>query len=90
GAVFVSSFSQGAMPIPLAVVGMPGCDLLLPADVLEFRPTVAGTAEWSLAIPNSASLANVPIYQQAFPLDAAANALGLAASNGLVMTMGIR
>jgi hypothetical protein len=69
---------------------MPGCNLLLPLDVVEFRPAVAGVAEWSFAIPNSASFVGLPIYQQAFPLDAAANPLGLVASNGLAMTLGLR
>jgi len=89
GAVFVSSFAQLA-PVSLATFGMPGCSLLLPLDVVEFRAAVAGVAEWTLAIPNIPVLAGVPFYQQAFPFDAAANPRGLTASNGLVITPGIR
>ncbi|MEO6593335.1 MAG: hypothetical protein ABIP94_01120, partial [Planctomycetota bacterium] len=89
GALFVSSFTQSA-PVSLAAIGMPGCDLLLPVDVAEFRVAVAGAAEWTLQIPNVASLAGMPFYQQAFPFDAAANGFGLVASNGIVVTPGIR
>jgi hypothetical protein len=90
GALFVSSFAQNPVPLSLSAIGMPGCDLLLPLDVVEFRAASTGFATWSLAIPNTASLVGVPIHQQAFLFDAAANPFGLAASNGLSMTPGIR
>ena len=89
GAVFVSSFTQLG-PVSLATAGMPGCDLLLSIDVAEFRVAVAGVAEWALALPNIPSLASVPFYQQAFLFDVVANTLGLTASNGIVVTPGIR
>jgi hypothetical protein len=76
--------------VSLAAVGMPGCDLLLPPDIVEFRAALAGAAEWTLTIPNTPALAGAPFYQQAFVLDAAANALGLIASNGIAVTPGIR
>ena len=89
GALFVSSFTQ-TPPISLAVVGMPGCDLLLTRDFVEFRLAVAGSAEWTLQLPSVPEIAGVPLYQQAFPFDAAATSLGLTASNGLIITPGIR
>lgn len=89
GAVFVSSFGS-TPPVPLAGVGMPGCDLLVPIDVAEFRLAVAGSAEWTAAIPNVPALAAAVIRQQAFVFDAGANALGLAASNAITATLGVR
>ncbi len=69
---------------------MPGCDLLVTPDALEFRSANAGAAEWTLSIPNNTALVGVFIHQQALPFDPTANALGLAASNGLLMVPGIR
>ncbi len=89
GALFVSSFVSTA-PVALAHLGMPGCDLLVQPDVVEFRPAVAGSAEWTLAVPNAPTLAGIPFYQQAFVTDVAANTLGLVNSNGIVVTPGIR
>ncbi|HEX5051855.1 MAG TPA: hypothetical protein VFZ65_08795 [Planctomycetota bacterium] len=89
GAIFVSSFGSTS-PVPLAAVGMPGCELLVPLDVAEFRAAVAGRAEWTTAIPNTTALAGTTFRQQAFVLDAGANALGLVASNGVVVTLGVR
>jgi hypothetical protein len=89
GAVFVSSVGS-TPPIPLGGVGMPGCDLLVPIDVVEFRAATAGRAEWALAIPNTPSLAGATFRQQAFVLDAAANVLGLTASNAVLVTLGVR
>src|SRR5262245_10696323 len=63
-------------------VGMPGCDLLVPLDLLEFGPAVAGKAEWALAIPNTPALAAAVFRQQAFVFDVNANPLGFAAVRG--------
>lgn len=89
GAFFVSSFGS-TPPLPLGSLGMPGCDLFVPLDVVEFRAAAAGLAEWALAIPNTPSLAAAQFRQQAFVLDATANALGLVASNGVTVTLGVR
>lgn len=89
GAFFVSSFGS-TPPLSLAAFGMPGCDLLVPVDVAEFRVATAGSAEWELAIPNTPSLAAAQFRQQAFVIDAPANALGLVASNGVTVTLGVR
>lgn len=89
GALFVSSVTP-TTPISLAALGMPGCNLLVTADALEFRSANAGAAEWTLAIPNTPSLVGTTFQQQALPLDPAANALGLAASNGLSLQLGVR
>ncbi len=89
GAIFVSSFGS-TPPVSLGSFGMPGCDLLVPMDVAEFRVAAASRAEWALAIPNSLALAGVAFRQQAFVFDAAANSGGLTASNAVTVTLGIR
>jgi hypothetical protein len=69
---------------------MPGCDLLVPLDLLEFRPAIAGKAEWALTIPNTPALAAAMFRQQAFVFDVNANPLGFAASNAVTVTLGVR
>ncbi len=89
GAVFVSSFGM-TPPIDLSFVQMPGCELLVPLDSLDFVVADAGTAEWSLFVPMTPALAGVAWRQQAFPLDAAANPFGLSASNAVEAVFGVR
>ncbi len=74
----------------LGPVGMPGCDLLVPIDVAELRLAVAGSAEWSVVIPNVPTLAGAVFRQQAFVFDVAANPLGLTNSNAITATLGVR
>ena len=69
---------------------MPGCSGLVAVAAVEFRAATAGIAEWSLAIPNSASLNGAIAYQQAFVLEQGANVAGVIATNGGQMTVGIR
>jgi len=89
GVVFATGF-QSTAPISLAPFGMPGCDQLMAPAATDFRIPAAGAANWSLSIPNTTSLASVHLFQQAFALDPAANTLGLTASNGVAITIGIR
>lgn len=89
GAIFVSSFGT-TPPVSLAFLGMPGCTALVPLDTAEFRTANAGQAEWSLPLPNSIALAGAQFRQQAYVLDAAANAFGITASNAVTVTLGVR
>lgn len=76
------------LPLPLASIGMPGCDLLVD-PLASFVLVGAGTsATWSWPLPATPGLFGVAFYQQAFPLDPAANALGFSASPGLVGVIG--
>lgn len=52
------------LPIDLAVIGYPGCNLLISPDATGSAPAVGGTAATSLAIPNDNSLLNVALYTQ--------------------------
>jgi hypothetical protein len=89
GVVFATGF-QSTAPISLAVYGMPGCNQLVIPATTQFGVATAGSAEWTIAIPNTTSLVNLPLFQQVFALDPPANALGLTASNGLESITGIR
>ncbi|HEX6811419.1 MAG TPA: hypothetical protein VF384_07340 [Planctomycetota bacterium] len=74
----------------LAPIGAPGCDLLLQPDLLAFEIVSEGAADWTLSIPYSVALAGLSIYQQAFPFEPGVNPLGVTASNGLRLILGIR
>ena len=90
GSLFVTSFTQSFLPMSLAPLGAPGCDLFMQPDSVEFRTPVGLVVDWTLAIPSTPSLAGVVVFQQALPVDPAANPLGLTATNGLRMTLGVR
>ena len=68
------------LPLPLDTLGMPGCSLLASPDILT---PVFGlpTASGSLSVPNTLTLYGLPFFNQAFALDATANALGITTSN---------
>ena len=67
------------LPLPLAVLGAPGCTGLSSAEDVQFLTNVLGTAVWSVTIPN---VPGAHFYNQAIVFDAAANALGITTSNG--------
>ncbi|MCA8974344.1 MAG: hypothetical protein KDC98_06455 [Planctomycetes bacterium] len=81
-----SSWSGGPLPHDLTSIGMPGCQLLVRPDVLV--PLVSSS--WQIGLPGEKSLIGLTIYLQAMTLDAAANALGVLASDGLQVDIGAR
>jgi hypothetical protein len=89
GALFATGLNAMA-PLSLGGFGMPGCNLLVSMPAAEFHAAAAGIIEWSLAVPNTGSLLGARLYQQAFPFDPGANQQGLTATNGVVMTTGLR
>jgi hypothetical protein len=89
-AVFFATGLASTPPQSLAAFGMPGCDALLQPAVAELRLAAAGAADWTFAIPNTPSLAGVHLFQQAFALEAGANATGIVVSNGAELVTGIR
>lgn len=88
-AIVVTGFAA-VPPVSLAPIDMAGCSLLVPLDMLELVPAAAGVAEWTYAVPFTTSFAGTGFFQQAFPLDPAANPFGLSASNALHAVFGIR
>lgn len=73
------------LPVSLAAINMPGCDLLQSADVFGLPVTMTGlsTADYSLPIPNVASLVDLHLYLQAVAFSPSANPAELLVSNGL-------
>ncbi len=81
----------GPLPLSLDAFGMTGCVLYHDA-VFAFTAscaaTSATTAQNSLVLPNDVALVNLPVYLQAWSMDAAANAAGIVTSNGLQLVIG--
>ncbi len=84
---------QGAIPLPLPLdgVGATGCKLYVdPLLTIGRGANTAGTATFSMPIPDQPSLYGVTLYHQAMALDAFANNFGWTFSEGRSMTIGQR
>ncbi len=83
------SFGNLQLPYSLASLGAAGCDLLASGDMsLSTTTNSQGVASINLPFPNDKSLVGLVLYDQFAVLDGAANALGLAMSNGVSMLIG--
>lgn len=95
GAAFVAvGFSNqtsplGALPFALDGIGMTGCASLTSAEALVLVPVNAGTATVATAIPSSVAFVALTLHHQGFAIDAAANAAGATASNGITGVVGL-
>jgi hypothetical protein len=69
------------LPLDLAAIGMPGCQQLVDALVLDLMVSSATTASWSWAIPANPAIFGIEFFNQAFVPDPGANAFGFAVSN---------
>ena len=82
-----NNLSYGPFPLPLTLagIGMPGCDLLQSADIvgLGVSPLAPSTLSFSLAIPNVPGLLGTNIYIQAYALAPSVNPLQVISSNGI-------
>ncbi|MFK7743098.1 MAG: hypothetical protein AB8H80_22480 [Planctomycetota bacterium] len=82
-----SNQNVGPAPLPatLSGIGMPGCFLWTSSEVigLPVTPLTASTMQYSLAVPNVASLVDAKVYVQAFAVAPGVNAAGLIVSNGI-------
>lgn len=89
--LLVSGFSDqtyGAIPLPLALPGAPGCNLLVAADVLNVLTTTpAGTSSFAINVPNSGALVGFELFHQ-WAVGDPANALGLVLSGAGKATIG--
>lgn len=84
-----TSWAGGALPFDLAAIGMPGCPLLVSPDLaLTSAADPGGTTTWSLPIPDDPALLSAALHAQGLSADPGLNALGLAVSAGLTLTIG--
>ena len=75
-----------ALPSPLAAYGMPGCSLYVSPDVVAYVGSTS--ALFWITLPTDPVFAGTQALAQAFALDPAANAAGIAASAGYRFTLG--
>ena len=74
--------------LDLGLIGMPGCFLLVNPVVTGGMVNLGGKATMIQSVPNVPAAAGAWLLMQAAPVDAAANPLGLSASNGLAIRLG--
>jgi hypothetical protein len=86
----------GFQPInlPLAALlptALPGCDLLVSPDFVDFAVTTTGTTSSTLSIPATPSLVGASFRHQLnlFEVDASLNFVEVTASNALALTIGV-
>jgi len=79
-----------ALPIDLAILGMPGCFLLAAPDV-QFPAGASGRrVSWPLPVCACPELLGLSIFAQITASDPPANALGFVVSNGIELVLGAR
>jgi hypothetical protein len=85
-----SNASWGGLPLPVsfAGIGMPGCFAHIHPEVSVLLVNPSGTAQVTLPIPPTASLANFTLYAQGLALDPGANPAGLTVSNASAAVIG--
>jgi len=76
------------LPANLAAFGAPLCNLLAAYDLTLTAAAASGTATFDLAIPANPEFVGVHVFQQGLVVDAAANALGLAFTQGADLRLG--
>ena len=78
----LSNQTNQGQPLPIAIPGAPGCDLLVSADVLTtVITTPTGSASTPIVVPNQATLVGLKLYHQWYLWDTAANSFGFVSSN---------
>ncbi len=81
--------SFGALPLDMTGFGAPGCFGRVSPDAVALLTGSGNQVTWSLAIPNDPGVLGVRFLQQMFLVDAAANTLGLVASDAAAMLIGL-
>lgn len=86
----VSDTAWGALPLPqlLDAYELPGCTAYTSADVSIPLGNLAGTAVWTINIPNEVSLVGLTLFAQGLVPDGAANAFGATLSNAAEIRLG--
>jgi hypothetical protein len=78
----------GPLPLPLAVLGMPGCTLQVDPVLVDAFLAAGTTATWSLPIPNDTALLGAQLFCQGAAFDAGANPFGLIVADHGAMLLG--
>jgi hypothetical protein len=78
------------LPFDLALVGAPGCTLLVSGETVLPLPHASGVGSLRLSIPQEAALVGGEFYNQGIVLDRAANAFGASWSNAAAGRVGAR
>lgn len=87
----VTGFTPWSLPLAAILPqGVPGCDLLVAPDFVDFAVTTTGSVSTAIAIPATAALVGLAFWQQLnpFEIDASLNIVAVTASNSLRMTIG--
>lgn len=87
GAVWVLGLSDqvfNGLPLPfdLALIGLPGCDLLTSADLIDLSLATGGVASYSVSLPFQTNLVGQSIYCQALAFEIGPGAVFLGATQG--------
>ena len=87
-----NAFWQGLpLPVNLAAVGAPGCQVLTSSDIFLQATNFNGTGYMTIALPPGLAPSTMPaFFVQSFTLDLAANPLGIVLSNAGAVQVGIR
>ena len=86
--IVLLGFTPNAAGVDLGFLGAPGCFLYLQVVSSAALPIASNPQPWSLAIPNTPSLAGAAIYTQGGLLQAGVNAFGLLTSNMVKLAIG--
>ena len=86
-ALVLMSVSRLTPPLPLDVLGAPGCWQQLPADVTLLALANGSRAAYSQPIPNSPAFVGMTINTQGAVFAPAANALGFTTTNAIGATI---
>jgi hypothetical protein len=78
------------VPVPLAVIGMPGCSAYIDPLFSAGLITAGGTASLLFPIPSSLPLEGMHFFAQGIVLDPGANPASLTISNAADGTIGSR
>lgn len=86
-----SSWGGRSLPADLGFLGAPGCSLHLePFVSYAFAVGPDGAPIWAVTIPNQPSFAAVSFFNQALVAAPGANAAGIAVSNAVRSTIGVK
>jgi hypothetical protein len=76
-----TSWPPLTLPLPLAVIGMPGCTGYVSLDLTFVLTSQNGVCTWTIPIPNNPAATGFHFFVQGLVLDVGANPAGIVASN---------